>query len=373
MEEIRAIKVSETLYQLNRPVVLEQNNKTRKVFYGQLGKATEGNWSVRGYFVIERKEGQAWKPLLPVEKISEIPAGEIRKLQLDSDQVRNLQIGLDALETVAKDLGASIRSRKYVVGRADEFVHVPERQTKQLIEQLISQNEGPSFWELLAKSQPDLATRLADSQIQHLRRDSLHIFEEKLLASTWNEPRWEQFFDENQWIFGYGLQYQFLSMIQRQANYGGVGLEGKGAQRGEFLMRTEAEHRFTVLVEIKKPDSRIISSSTSKPYRSGVPGFHTDFVNAVSQTQVNARTWTIEGSRRPQDYAALSKQSTHTTLPKTLLIYGHTREFTSVQGAAEGFDLFRSNLDNPKILTYDELFARAKFIVEHRAASGKRN
>jgi hypothetical protein len=41
-------------------------------------------------------------------------------------------------------------------------------------------------------------------------------------------------------------------------------LEGTATERGDFLMGTEAETRFTVLVDIKKPETALLAS---KPFR----------------------------------------------------------------------------------------------------------
>ena len=40
------------------------------------------------------------------------------------------------------------------------------------------------------------------------------------------ENDWQDFFEENTWIFGYGLRYQILRVIQAQPNYGGATVSG---------------------------------------------------------------------------------------------------------------------------------------------------
>lgn len=131
-------------------------------------------------------------------------------------------------------------------------------------------------------------------------------------------------------------------------------------------MSTEAWQRFTVLVEIKRPDSPIFATtSREKPYRRGVPGFHPEFVNAISQVQVNARTWTLEGSRREADQELLHTKSTYTVAPRSILVFGHMKQLVDVD-YRNSFELFRSHLHRPEIISFDELFHRAKFIVERR-------
>jgi Domain of unknown function (DUF4263) len=193
------------------------------------------------------------------------------------------------LADAAEDEGITLRSTRLVVGKEDEIVRIVERDHRAVIEQLINQNRGADFWNTLTSLNADLATQLADAAIQSKRRESLATFQTELAREEWSEPEWERFFIENQWILGYGLRYQFLGLLQRQANYGGTNLAGKGAQRGEFLMATEADQRFTVLVEIKRPQSRLHDRADSSPYRSGVPGFSTEFASAISQVQTNSQ------------------------------------------------------------------------------------
>ena len=153
--------------------------------------------------------------------------------------------------------------------------------------------------------------------------------------------------------------------MQNQANFGGENYTGKGKQRGEFLLATVADQRrFTVTVEIKRPDSYIFDSAAdSRPYRTGVPGFSTEFVNSISQAQTNSRTWETEGSRREDDQEILSRQGINTVSPRSILIFGHTQELNSA-AKTKAFELFRSRLSGTDILTFDEILARARFIVQ---------
>lgn len=58
----------------------------------------------------------------------------------------------------------------------------------------------------------------------------------------------------------------YSSQRNLQPSYGGINVAGKGLEKGNFLQRTEAEIRFTVLVEIKRSDSLLLGN---KPYRNG--------------------------------------------------------------------------------------------------------
>ncbi len=54
--------------------------------------------------------------------------------------------------------------------------------------------------------------------------------------------------------------------------------------------------------------------------------------------------------------------------PRSFLVIGSLSEFHTVHGVNEekysSFELFRRNLKSPEVVTFDELFERAKYIVE---------
>lgn len=359
MKTLRMKRVAENLYRIDPPVTLEQTTTTRRTFVSELARDEQGQWRVRGTFFAERKGANGWECFDSVN-LAKLKAGELGRLELRSEHVRRLYAGLQVLAEAAEQQGTSIRPSRVVVGKEDEIVRVVEHEHKAVIDQLISQNRSREFWSALTSLQPDIAAQIADAEVQRKRKLALRVFEQELQRSAWTEPQWEKFFIQNKWIFGYGLRYQFLSVLQNQANYGGADYTKKGGQKGEFLMNTEAENRFTVVVEIKKPNSQIFNAGSA--YRSGVPGFSAEFVDAISQVHVNARTWDVEGSRRDSDREMLTAARVHTITPRSILVFGNTDQLEN-HNQRRAFQLFRGSLHTPDIIAFDELLERARFIV----------
>ncbi len=112
--------------------------------------------------------------------------------------------------------------------------------------------------------------KLSDSDISELLRmkEKLDAYEAALPCSH-DEGWWQRFFEDNKWIFGYGLNYQILRQEADQPHYGGTNLQGRGAQRGDFLTATLGDIGFTVLVEIKTPKTTLLAGT--REIRSG-PG-----------------------------------------------------------------------------------------------------
>lgn len=175
------------------------------------------------------------------------------------------------------------------------------------------------------------------------------------------ESIWQDFFEENTWIFGYGLNYQFLKTVTGQPHYGGQSVLGKGSNKGDFLQATQAINKFTVLVEIKTPQTTLVDN---KKYRNDVYSVGPDVLGGISQLRVNARRWETEGAKLDAN-KQLERGSIHTVQPKKILVAGNTKQLSEDESKLISFELFRKNQSDIEILTYDELYERAKFIVDH--------
>ena len=98
------------------------------------------------------------------------------------------------------------------------------------------------------------------------RKSQLEIFERLLrdpeniewyraghgITSTQPEKIWQHFFGRNEWIFGFGLDYRFLNILQQEAHVSEEDLAGRDGANVDFLMGAT---NFTVLVEVKRPDN----------------------------------------------------------------------------------------------------------------------
>jgi len=98
------------------------------------------------------------------------------------------------------------------------------------------------------------------------KRRALREFHRNL-GDSLSEPKWQQFFERNSWIFGHGLNYVFLNKVGKrlEANTTGSAFDRPG-KRADGLLLTKAEVSQYVLVEIKKNDTDLLQDAS---YRSG--------------------------------------------------------------------------------------------------------
>lgn len=344
------------------PIVIHEGERTRCIFCAETNDAKlEQGETVSGTIIHQRKkQNDEWEDISEYT-LTNLKAGEGVKLHFDSKQIKRLYDGLTKLYVLSQE-GVHSGIREWVVAQAGKIIEVPQNRIG-FIKELLKKNHGEEVWKQLIADNPNLATQLSYSRIQAQRQSSLDEFQ-KYITKNQDEDYWQKYFENNTWVFGYGLKYIFLKVLQGQPLYGGSDYTGKGNQKGDFLCNSEANIRFTTLVEIKRPDTSFfkIVNGQLKKYRNGACQLSEELIGAISQLQINCRTWEAE-ARKQENFEKLSVEKTYTINPKGILIIGNTNQFNGNPDARHTFETFRTHLNGIDIITYDELFERAKFIV----------
>lgn len=365
MDKFTTTSTSQYSQDVNEPIIIEEKGTTRRIFIAEINDTKlETGETVSGTIIHQRKgRNDTWEDIESIN-LNTLKAGEGVKLKLRSAQTKNLYDGLTKLYALSKK-GVQRGETEYVVGKTDEVINIPRRR-KEYIEKLLNENYGEEIWEELIDKNPDLATKLSHSRIYHNRLKSLTEFETSIKDESKNESYWQQFFTDNNWIFGYGLNYQFLTIESDQPNYGGENYTGIGKQKGDYLTKTNTENlKFTVLVEIKKPSSKLLAKTSRTKenirYRNGAWLLGSEVLGGIAQVQINCKSWQREAEElKNRD---LMDDNTYTVMPKGILLIGDTKEFNNNTEQLTTFELFRKGLNNLEILTYDELLERARFII----------
>lgn len=181
-----------------------------------------------------------------------------------------------------------------------------------------------------------------------------------------DEKVWQHFFERNPWIFGYGLDYRYMSILQREFHASSTEADGSGSVITDYLM---ADKRFTVFVEIKKPDTPLFRST--RPQRSKTWGLSHELTDAVSQVleQKASGQFRLEQGGMYDEQGRPITQAGHDS--KVILLIGSWGQLEQSGDSAQvkaiktkTLELFRRDSRNIKILTYDELYDRASHIVQ---------
>ncbi len=364
MEKITTHRSSTHTADVEEPIIIEEKDCTRRVFLAYLNNTKiQIGETVAGTIVHQRKKkNDEWENIEAIN-LTTLKGGEGVKIKLNSKQVRKFYLGLEKLYKLSMK-GLAPGETEYAIAKFDEIIEVPKNRRK-FISELLSKDYGQEIWKDIVKTDPDLATRLSIARLQTERQRSLKEFSEGVRTNK-PEDYWQLFFEKNQWIFGYGLRYHFMTQLKSQPSYGGTDFTGSGNQKGDFLLNTEANIKFTVLVELKKPNSHLLSVTQSgkpKRYRNGAWLLGSELLGGISQLQINCKTW-LANSSTPQNVDRLSPDKIHTVSPKGILVIGNTGELNEEREKIETFESLRRSLTNPEIITFDELYERARFIVE---------
>lgn len=231
------------------------------------------------------------------------------------------------------------------------------------------------------ESHPDLVAEFARNNITTedivalgYRRAQLDIFETMLSKPDLSESDWQSFFEENRWIFGYGLAYVFTTSLDDkdlQQTLRGSSLF-KSGKIPDGIMKTRAAINALCLVEIKKSGTQLLKQGS---YRSGTWAPTAELSGAVAQSQENVRAALDElgvQHRVADGDGYLTGEELYSVQPRSFLVVGNLNEFRGEHGVNvarfRSFEDFRRNIRQPEIITFDELYERAKFIVDSSCA-----
>jgi antiviral defense system Shedu protein SduA len=141
----------------------------------------------------------------------------------------------------------------------------------------------------------------------------------------------------------------------------------RDGKRADGLLKTAGVLSSLCLVEIKKPNTSLLEGQA---YRPDCWQASRELSGGVAQSQKTVQK-TLENL--PVEFRPADKNGNPTGevlysyRPKSFLLIGKLSEFMTNQGTNRekfaSFELLRRNTIAPEIITFDELFERARFIV----------
>lgn len=187
--------------------------------------------------------------------------------------------------------------------------------------------------------------------------------DENKISKSKEEKVWQYFFEKNEWIFGYGLDYRFKTILQHEAHVSDIELDGSNTVIADYLL---GDKRFTTFIEMKKPSTELFGKTKN---RSNSWKLSNDVIESVSQILEQKASGLIKLDKQQfnSDGDIITQKAYDS---KVILLIGHWKQLEESKNDLEReikkktFELFRTDSRNIEILTYDELFERAKFIVE---------
>jgi len=354
--------------------VLEETQTTRKIFRPEIvinDNIPEA--TLKGYLIHQKKgKNDEWEDISEFT-LRDLKKGEGVKFEFKSELLLKFFSELETLYNISNK-GINFGKKTHTLLTWDDLGNITwddfeyikeilstEGNKKALIKQFLKLDLSKDILNEIVAETPDIATKLLWANIQKGRKAILNEFKDNLLDENKKEDYWQKLFEKNVWIFGYGLNYQFLDLTLGQPYLGGKAVDNKGGQKGDLLTNTTGINKFTVNIELKTPFTNIVNASSKNSKDTAVLG--SKLIEAVSQLQIYLRTWEIEGSKQEKTKEMLNEKKIYTIKPKGYLIIGNTSQLDTIE-KRNTFELFRQSINNLEIITYDELYERAKYIVE---------
>ena len=226
------------------------------------------------------------------------------------------------------------------------------------------------------KIKPTLLNKIVENDLTEndvisigYRKKQLEIFETMLKNNDLKESNWQNFFEKNSWIFGYGLSYIFSTNLDNkklEQVVSGFDFNSFG-KRVDGLLKTAGFINSLCFVEIKTHKTPLLKNE----YRAGCWNISDEFSGAVTQIQntVYLANKKIQDSVKiKDDEGYFNGEEVFNFHPKAYLVIGKLDEFKKNEEVHydkyRSFELFRRNITSPEIITFDELYERARFIVD---------
>jgi hypothetical protein len=187
---------------------------------------------------------------------------------------------------------------------------------------------------------------------QSVRRvvDTLDIWEQHKTNS--DEEFWQKTFAENSYVISQVFAVPVV-FLRKKAYVGGMNLDSKQAKFVDYLYSQESS-REAVLVEIKTPATKLLGSKYRGIYRPSSE------LNGAAVQVLDYRAELLGG------LATIAKGTKHDISafnPRCVLIAGNGRKELTDDVHRRSFELFRSNLKDVEVVTYDELFRKVELLA----------
>lgn len=357
-------------------IVLKENSMSRLLFRPEIvNNEKNPEASVRGCFIYQKKRrNDSWEDYKELD-LSKLRAEEWIKLELKSEEMLTLTREIQKHYTIHEQYGVRFGGFHLFKTNPDiEKLLDMFENNRGLFTQLLDDEKSDAFEQTLEwivnNDNPDkIIDKLKNLQEKDL--DQLNtlvgIANLKKVLSIWennkdtdaSEKFWQAVLKDHTWILSQIFSYPTI-LINDEAYVGGKTINNDAGKLVDFLY-TNPFSRDAVLIEIKKPTSPLISA---KEYRTGVYAVHKELIGAV--TQVLTYKTTLQSEYQNIAFSNY-KQGIDTDFeiinPCCVVVVGRFDTLTET-AHKHSFELYRKELKNVIVITFDELFDRVKGLIK---------
>ena len=168
-----------------------------------------------------------------------------------------------------------------------------------------------------------------------------------------DEEFWQQLFKENTYILSQVFAVPVI-FIEDKAYVGGMNVGREFARFVDYLYTTETS-KDAILVEIKSPCTRLLGAQ----YRKSAYGPSAELAGSTVQVLDYRR----ELARNIKEKTEGTRHQINIFNPRCVVIVGNYEEELNDDIKRKSFELYRTNLRDIEIVTFDELFKKAETLA----------
>lgn len=183
------------------------------------------------------------------------------------------------------------------------------------------------------------------------------------------EAIWHHFLKNRKWIFGLSLNLRFIEDLADEQSVGIADTENHGSPQVDMLGYSD----YTVLIELKTPDTDMFTAAKTKNARANTWSFSNEFIEGFSQCLAQKSDWQKSSDVKSlvKEGKSLDRGVIRTIDPQEIFIVGNKEreiprdsDLVDVQTKRDTLERFIRNNRNVNIISYDELYRRACHIAQ---------
>lgn len=349
-------------------IVLRQGELVRLLFRPMLVRnENDPDASVKGTFVYQKKrKADDWQDVESTP-LTSIRTGQEYRLELKSAELLQLVTKVGELHDLHREVGIPrgqgtfVRARSTVAALSvlsDEELRavitgsesIGASAIARLIKWATKADNFALLFEKLEQLEPDSLRNLNAALGMARLKQALASWREH--ASNRNESFWQALLVDQAFVLEQVFSLPMVVM-QERAYVGGKSVMNKGGHMVDFLMEN-AVTQSVGLIEIKTPSTELLGSE----YRTGVYNVHSELSGAVQQILV------YRASLLKEQATLLKGTGKRAFHPRCIVVIGHAGRELKDEAKRESFELYRAQLADVEIVTYDELFKRTQRLVK---------
>ncbi len=348
-------------------MVLRENTKTRIVYIPEIVNKDK-NWenSIRGCFVAQRKgQNDLWENIEGIS-LSKLKKGEWTKFSLSNEEWLNaISYANELKEMCLKEQNFEEIKRKQIL-ILDE--NIDKTDLKKFIDNLSSSSKKQDFIKELITNKEIINDLMNDEQnVKQLIKNlyvnnkneiynsiNLDMLNPKKISDNLNnsdENFWKNLFENNPYYLS-SVAPSILQVISGQAYMGTKSIKNTGASIADFAYKQGIDN--VCIFEIKTPETKLVEDVK---YRTNVYTPSNELISAIVQVKEQKDSFMknyynnkVKSAEQGIFFSAFD--------PKCYLILGNASKLNQPQ--LKSFNLFRNELRNVEIITYDELALKIK-------------